>query len=352
MLLPTLKWLGLALGVLLLAALAFLWWASGGQTDAALVSPGALTVRPDAPGAAPADRPPAAITAISFNIGYGRGPAGDYSGPWTREHITRHLDLIADQIRASGADLAALQEVDLDAARSHHIDQGRYLLDRLGWPGLSCVTTWENNYVPFPYWPPSRHYGAMKSGQCLLSRWPITSTTRHRLAQPESMPAFKRAFYLHRAVDHAIVALPDAPLHVLNVHLEAFDAPNRRAQVDALAALASAAASPRLLVLGDFNALPPGTTPTRGFPDEPDNDYADSGPDGTIAAFAAATGLREVLLHDRAVLTHPADAPTRRLDYVFHGASLALIEARALSAPPLASDHLPVVARFALSAAR
>ena len=59
-----------------------------------------------------------------------------------------------------------------------------------------------------------------------------------------------------------------------------------------------------------------------------------------------------MLLHDRAVLTHPADAPTRRLDYVFHGASLALIEARALSAPPLASDHLPVVARFALSAAR
>ena len=123
------------------------------------------------------------LRVVTFNIGYGRGPAGDASGPWSEEQIRAGLDCIAAQIRETSADLVFLQEVDFESARSHDIDEGRYLLDATALRFSSCVVTWEKNYVPFPYWPPSKHYGAMKSGQCILSHFPIVESTRHRLPQ-------------------------------------------------------------------------------------------------------------------------------------------------------------------------
>jgi len=348
MLIRTLKGLGLAVGLVVLAAVLFIWWASGGQTDTAPVSDAHVTNVSGAPHGADPATPPIALTAMSFNIGYGRGPAGDYSGPWTREHIVRHLDGIATQITESGADLVAMQEVDLESARSHDIDQGRYLLDRLGWAGLSCSVTWENNYVPFPYWPPSRHYGRMKSGQCVLSRWPIASATRYRMDKPENNPFWRNWFYLDRAIDHVVIPIGGRQLHVFNVHLEAFDAPARLVQADRLVALVEAEGSPLTLVLGDFNALPPKASPRSGFPDEPEIDYADD----TIARVAAVSGLHEVLLDDPAALTHPADPPNRRLDYIFHRDGLRLERSSVLSEAPVWSDHLPVVARFTVSAPR
>jgi len=345
MLVRILKWLGLALGVVIVALLSFIWWASGGQTDSAAVSPGQVTNVAAAPHAADPLAVPDHLTVMTFNIGYARGPEGDLAGPWTREHIVSDLDGLAAQISASGADLVALQEVDLASARSHDVDEGRYLLDKLGWAGLSCVVTWENNYVPYPYWPPSRHYGRMKSGQCVLARWPVASSTRYRMEKPQGNAFWRNWFYLDRAIDHVVIQLGSRELHVFNVHLEAFDAPNRVGQADFLAGLVSAEGNPLTLVMGDFNALPPGVTPRSGFPDEPDVDYGDD----TIARVAAVPGLSEALLATPGVVTHPADAPNRRLDYIFFRAGLVRESARVLTEPPLWSDHLPVVARFTLA---
>ncbi|TNF23674.1 MAG: hypothetical protein EP329_26895 [Deltaproteobacteria bacterium] len=345
MLTRILKWFGLLVAVVVLAAVLFLWWASGGQTDTAAVSPAQVTQVAGAPRAADPAATPTALTVMTFNIGYGRGPAGDLSGPWTREHILRHLDGLAAQIADSGADLVAMQEVDLASARSHDIDEAGYLLDRLGWPARSCSVTWENNYVPFPYWPPSRHYGRMKSGQCVLSRWPIARATRYRQDKPANNPFWRNWFYLDRAIDHVVVTLGERELHVFNVHLEAFDAESRRTQAERLVELVGAEPSPLTVVLGDFNALPPDAPQRSGFPDEPDIDYGDD----TIARVAATPGLTEVLLGDGGALTHPADTPNRRLDYIFHRAGLTEDSARVLSEAPVWSDHLPVVARFRIA---
>lgn len=333
-----LAWLMLALGLAVIAAAAFLWWASGGETDTRDVAPGEVV---NAPGVTP-PAPPRELRVVTFNIGYGRGPAGDYSGPWSEAEIKGHLDGIAAQLAALEADIVALQEVDLDAARSHGIDEGAYLQDKLGMAARTCVVTWQNNYIPFPYWPPSKHYGRMKSGQCVLSRWPIASSTRYRLPQPDEQPFWKNAFYLHRAIDHVEVTLAAGhTLHVYNVHLEAFNARNRQAQADALAALVAQNPSPDVLVLGDFNAPPPGAKVLRGFADEPEIDFTG---DDTVARLGKS-GLSDVLgLRD--IYTHPADAPTRRLDYIFHGPGLAVEEAHVITQPPVQSDHLPVFARL------
>lgn len=288
---------------------------------------------------------PRELAVLTFNVAYGRGPAGDASGPWTEEHIRRHLDGIAAQIRDSGADLVFLQEVDLGAARSHDIDEGAYLLEKTGLASSSCIVTWDKNYVPFPYWPPSKHYGRMLSGQCVLSRYPIEASYRHALPQPESYPWWRNRFYLQRKVDEVRVAIGDTKWVLFNVHTEAFDGPNRAEHAKIVAGLVAAAPDQaRVIVAGDFNAPPPEATQKKGFVDEPETDFSD---DQTIA-IVRGTGLSEVL-PDPAVFTFPADAPTRRLDYIWYGAALDKRDAKVLVAPPGPwSDHLPVLARFAL----
>jgi endonuclease/exonuclease/phosphatase family metal-dependent hydrolase len=318
-------------------------WASSGDSDECLVAPGELFSNPAAKPVPPLAEGPVRLKVLAFNIGYGRGPAGDESGPWTREHIEQGLDGIAAQIRDLEADLVFLQEVDLGAARSHDIDEGRYLLERSGLGFGTCVVTWEKHYVPFPYWPPSRHYGRMKSGQCILSRYPIRESTRHRLPQPESSPFWRNAFYLHRALDHAKVDVGGRIVDVINVHMEAFDRPNREQHAAMLSALV-APLSDRLIVAGDFNAPPPEAAQKKGFIDEPEADFEG---DRTIETIRKLP-LGEVL-PDVPAFTFPADGPTRRLDYIFFGRALTRISARVLTPPPGPhSDHLPIFAELEL----
>lgn len=330
---------------LVVAFAIFFFWASGGDSDDRLVAPGVLGENPKGTKKTEARE----LKVLTFNIAYGRGPAGDASGPWAESEIRQGLDGIAAQIRDSDADLVFMQEVDLGASRSHDIDEGRFLLEATGLGYSSCVVTWEKNYVPFPYWPPSKHYGAMKSGQCILSRFPIMASTRHRLPQPEANAWWRNRFYLNRAIDHAQLDIGGRPFDVFNVHTEAFDADNRMEHARLLVKLVGETtknSAGRVLVAGDFNAPPPEASQKKGFVDEPETDFSR---DETIAIVRTA-GLAEVL-PDPAAFTFPADAPSRRLDYIWFGSALERTDAKVLAAPPGPwSDHLPVLARFTLKA--
>lgn len=337
------KWILMMLLVLVLTLVALFFWASAGDSDDRPVSPGLivdLSTDPKTRVKTDADT----VGVVTFNIGYGRGPAGDESGPWTREHIIAQLDGLSAQLVNLDADLVFLQEVDLDASRSHHIDEGRYLAEKAGYPFMSCVVTWEKNYVPFPYWPPSRHYGAMKSGQCLLSRFPIKSSTRHRLPQPPSNAWWRNAFYLNRAFDVVELDVGGKRLHAVNVHLEAFDVDNRMDQAQRLLDLLKDLEKDRIVVAGDFNTLPPEAAQKKGFVDEPEADFTH---DATLTLLRGKD-LTEVL-PEATAFTFPADAPTRRLDYIFVGRAFTRVDSRVVADKPVWSDHLPVYSRLSLS---
>lgn len=337
----------IVLAALLVALVALFFWASSGDNYTDDPSPGLVLTRaagvaPDV--AAPADGP-GTVAVMAFNIGYGRGPAGDEAGPWTREHIVSHLENIAAQIRDARVDIAALQEVDLAAARSHDIDQASFLLERLGWGHGSCVITWEKNYIPFPYWPPSKHYGHMKTGSCLLSRFPVTASTRIPLPQPDQ-PGWRNRFYFQRSLDRAELTIGATSWVVFNIHLEAFDLPNRHAQATILRDAIKAVGHDRVIVVGDFNAIAEAVPTRKGYVDEPEMDFTG---DRTLALSFDGLTFAEALSDAPTAHTFPADAPTRRLDYIFHTAALTRTEARVLTSPSGPwSDHLPVVARFKL----
>lgn len=323
----------------------FLWWAASGFDD---TDP--LAVRPERFGGAAADRPPAArparLRVVSWNVAYGRGRKDDAGDLRSAETIRANLAGIARVLRDLRADVVALQEVDFDSARTHGIDQLAWLAREAGYPWAARVETWNCRYVPFPYWPPSQHYGRMRSGQAVLSRFPIRANVRHLLPQPPN-PFWYNWFYLHRALQHVELELGGgAVLDVVNVHTEAFHQGNREQHADRVVRFVRGLPDRPRLLLGDFNAIPPEALLRRDFPDEPETDMTT---DRTIATLRGL-GLAEALDVDapRAdSFTFPADVPNRRLDYLWFSPTLRRIEGRvAREAGPL-SDHLPVVVELA-----
>ncbi|MBI5486550.1 MAG: endonuclease/exonuclease/phosphatase family protein [Deltaproteobacteria bacterium] len=336
---------GLVLGGLIVAFVAFYLWGSSGFDD---TDP--LSVPPERYGGDRSAGAPAArvgpLRVVSWNIAYGRGRKDDVGDLRDEATIRRNLVGIAHVLRTLDADVVALQEVDFGAARTHGIDEVAFLAREAGYPWAARVETWNCRYLPFPYWPPSQHYGRMRSGQAVLSRFPITSNVRHLLPQPDENPFWYNAFYLHRALQHVELSIGGgSTLDVVNVHLEAFHQRNRERHADLLVRRVRTLLDRPRLVLGDFNAIPPEATLRARFPDEPETDMTT---DRTIAT-VRALGLQEALPPDTPnpeTFTFPADVPNRRLDYIWFPADARRISARVVREAGPLSDHLPLVAEI------
>ncbi len=222
-----------------------------------------------------------------------------------------HLDSIAAVIRRSGAEVVALQEVDVYwHARSDFADQAAELARQLG---MSA------RFAPIYVLPgeakgaPAREYGV-----ALLSRLPIVAFTNHAItrlstqaehASPALMPGFLEATVNVRGVR----------VRIFNTHLDYRGDPAvRRQQVTESLAIIGEATTP-VLMFGDFNASP------------------------------TAPELRPLLsrLHDAWTdslnpgFTYPASKPVRRIDYVLTSRHFRVVASHVLDTQ--ASDHRPVV---------
>lgn len=247
-----------------------------------------------------------------------------------------NVDLLAEVIAATGADLVGLNEV----FHPWHTSAGpalKVLSDSLGMafafgPTLPAHSAPDN--VPY--------------GNALLSRWPILAYATHHLSPTVS--------YGRRGLLEIRVLLPSGqPFTVYVTHLD------HRSEAIRLEQWASATAwllrdrgRPHLL-LGDFNALAA-------------SDYREPGALERLKTYQAAQGwpapsfalVDQVLkagyvdAFDRAGMgesaTWPAAEPERRIDYIFlpgHWAD-ALVRCCRWDRPEAqaVSDHLPVLAEF------
>ncbi len=333
------KLLFTSLFLLVAALLAGLFWASRGFDSQAPADPPAFDE-------SLADRvheeAPDGIHVITYNIHHAAGPEGEFE-PHSRDEQEDFLDAIAEELQT--ADIVALQEVDYDASRSHGIDQLAYLAEAAQFPYTARITTWQKNYVPFPYWPLSGHVGRIHSGQAIMSRFPITSNERVILPQPDTYAWWYNAFYLNRSVQAAEVQIGDDVVLVFNCHLEAFDTPNRQTHGREVVSLVAETGGEHWIVLGDMNALPPEAEQFSGFEDEPDWSGEN---DQTIEILRDGLGPEvpgpEVYSDpEDGGATFPALSPSRRLDYIYSSETLPATEARILT-EARHSDHLPVAA--------
>jgi endonuclease/exonuclease/phosphatase family metal-dependent hydrolase len=237
------------------------------------------------------------VTVMSFNIHHGEGTDG-----------VLDLERTARVIRASGADVAGLQEVDRNfAERSNWTDQAA---------GLAGLLDWHVAYganIDLSPSAPSRP--RIQFGNAVLSRYPI--------ARWENTPLFRSPGEEQRGLLHAEVDVPGLPLHVYVTHLDAFSETDRVQQAQQVADLVGEN-SPAVL-LGDFNAGP--ETPEIG------------------RLRATLTDTWTAAAGDGRVAAHPADARAARIDYIFTSQRLRAQWTSFSTDDPAASDHLPVVSR-------
>jgi endonuclease/exonuclease/phosphatase family metal-dependent hydrolase len=232
------------------------------------------------------------VTVLSYNIHRGVGLDG-------RSDLAR----IAEVLRSSGADLIALQEVDVGTRRSGGVDQAAE---------LGRLTGFEQVFGA------AMDYDGGQYGEAVLSRWPIQSSRVHALPHsPEREP---------RCALEVRVRPVGGELRFVGTHLDHLaDATDRIAQVRALDTLLAADELTPTILVGDFN-------------DEP----------GAQSLSALADTWADVLGPDRSG-TFPADHPERAIDHLFvrpaerwNKLSAAVLD------EPLASDHRPVRAQLEL----
>jgi endonuclease/exonuclease/phosphatase family metal-dependent hydrolase len=246
---------------------------------------------PDAPG-------PTEVRVLAYNIKHGRGMDGAVD-----------LERIAAVIRASGADLVALQEVDRGTARTDRVDQPA----RLGaLTGLTPVFEKNINFQGGAY------------GNAILSRFPVLRHANHPLPQ---MRANEQRGLLELVVD---VDGREVVFAATHWDYRGDDA-ERMASIEVLRERVAARGGRPFIVAGDFNALPESRVmrTTTALLNDP---CAEAGADG---------------------YTFPADKPLRRIDYVLHADDPALRAGDCVVLDePLASDHRPVLVTFELAPAK
>jgi endonuclease/exonuclease/phosphatase family metal-dependent hydrolase len=238
------------------------------------------------------------LRVITFNIHHGADGAEQLD-----------LERIARVIEDSGADVAALQEVDRHwSARSAFADQAAELGRRLQ---MRAVYAPNLDLDPLEAGQPRRQYGT-----AILSRFPIAWSRNTLLPRPNNGE--------QRGLLEAVIRVRGVRVRLAGTHLQHNSALERAAQAQRIAELLAPAREPVVLA-GDLNAVPdaPELAPLLGM-------FAD-----TWTRAGSGPGF-----------TIPVEAPDRRIDYVLTSPDVDARHAEVIATD--ASDHLPLVVDLAI----
>jgi endonuclease/exonuclease/phosphatase family metal-dependent hydrolase len=167
---------------------------------------------------------------LTWNISYAHGNGSEGTRGWRRHpsvHYENALSAMATLIRNTGTDIVLLQEVDFDSSRSHRLNQLDILARRSGLLHRSPCVSWDRPWVPYPGLNPLNHFGKVRSGGGILSRFPIRNLQTDLLPKPRTNPDWYNRFYLSRYLQ----IVETGGLRILNLHLEAFSEENRSLQL-------------------------------------------------------------------------------------------------------------------------
>jgi endonuclease/exonuclease/phosphatase family metal-dependent hydrolase len=111
--------------------------------------------------------------------------------------------------------------------------------------------------VPWPYWPPQKHFGKTVSGQVVLSKHPIESQRIIEFSPPQNLMFFQKPFYLKRKCQELNLKINNDNFYIYNLHLEAFDAACRKQEIENISLLIEdrqkKLPESKFIVCGDFN---------------------------------------------------------------------------------------------------
>ena len=266
---------------------------------------------------------------VTYNIGYLSGMTNNTTKARPKELFDANLSKAKKLFTELNPDIIAFQEIDYNAKRSYEINQEEEL-SKLGYNYVARTVNWDKKYVPFPYFPPSSHFGKVVSGQSILSKYPIKNQERIVLDRVENTPFFKNAFYLDRLLQVIKLDVNGKELVVMNVHLEAFDKETRVKQLQyVVKKFIEFSESFPTILLGDFNSDPNFENP----------------------AIAQVLSLKNTgcaaFTKENFANTFDAENPYKRLDYIFYTKNfIDYVDGDVLEEFGQASDHLPVLMKF------
>lgn len=271
---------------------------------------------------------------VTYNIGYLSGMTNNKAVNKPRSLFDTNLRKVNHLFDSLSADIIALQEIDYNAARSYNINQQNELA-KLGYNYVAQAVNWDERYVPFPYWPPSVHFGEMLSGQSVLSKFPISLHERIVLERVTGAPFYRDALYLERLAQVVKITIENTEVIIINIHLEAFDKPTRANQFTYVIDLFKKYAEnyPTLLV-GDFNSQ---------ARDE----------NAVIKELLEMPAIGNAAFNKNDISnTFNSKDPFKRIDYIFYTKnSIVYTSGKILNEFGEASDHLPVYMEFRLKQA-
>lgn len=332
-----LKVLGLLVGLPTVAIALFYVWGSASRKDPEGY---AAVVNYAPPGLNEGEvRRGDSYTIVSYNIGYLSGLANNTTTALARSFYEKNQQRAIAAIEAVNPDIVAFQEIDFGSKRSYEVNQAEAMAQALKLYEGAIAIGWDKNYVPFPYWPPTAHFGKMLSGQAILSKlwFPIRKNSRIVLEKVADKPFIYNAFYLDRLAQVTEIDLLGQSVIVINVHLEAFAEQTRINQTQFVRELATDYAKTYpVIVLGDFNSSLNRTDVESEFSIKE-----------MMRAEQFAAAVPEAQWGK--VATFPSNAPKYKLDYIWYTPStIEVVNAEVLSAAGEASDHLPLMMQFKL----
>lgn len=257
--------------------------------------------------------------------------------------VRRTLAAITSVLADERPDVALLQEVDRDSARTGRVDQLQPLLEAGDWCAWASTPYHQARYVPVPS---HRPLGRIGMHLAVLSRFPLGPGRRIDLPRLDE-PRWRQALNLKRALLSMPLAVAgETALRLGSVHLSAFSRGDGTLALQTARLAAWMRRRPDFLLGGDFNLLPPGDDPARLGVEV--GHYPEGSPPlrRLLDAFDDVSGHRVADPAWRTYLPFGATSPDRRLDYLFHGTRLEVLEACVLRQYSELSDHLPVRARL------
>ncbi|MBQ6376206.1 MAG: endonuclease/exonuclease/phosphatase family protein [Lachnospiraceae bacterium] len=201
------------------------------------------------------------VRVMTWNIGYGAlGDNADFfmdggSSVMTasKDRVEQNLTDITEEITAEDPDLLLLQEVDVNSARSHHIDETKWIGGKLkGDYAGAFAANFKVPFVPYPI-PP---VGKVDSGILTFSRLSVSDAVRMQLPVPFSWPVRTANLKRCMTVERLPVEGSSKELVLINLHLEAYDSgEGKLAQTNMLKGYLESEAHKGnyIIVGGDFN---------------------------------------------------------------------------------------------------
>lgn len=266
------------------------------------------------------------LRVVTYNIGYAYADQNNLGLVLTRQDVTKNLDEAIASLKKLDPDIICLQEIDFDASRTYHIDQLKYLADGLGLAYGAYAVNWNKRYLPYPYWPPQKQFGAIVSGQAVLSRYPLSKNRIHTLQKPPNA-FWYNWFYLDRLAQRVKVDLGGGNVLALwNLHLEAFHKDTRLNQARFVANAVKKSEAELKIVAGDLN------DPQAADPDSRNVNAAHM-----LISHSGLQGDTEF----QEEFTFPSWHPIEKIDHVLFSERFAFISS---NTPQIkTSDHLPVI---------